>query len=171
MANEPLSLPGWMADVLSTQFPASGPRLSFLLSWFGSSTRGYNKVGAIGVKEELLTIAAAATSTTASSSLLPANSLILAVIGRVTVAIPTATSFAVGDATTAARFTTGIAVAANTTFVGITHWSGAITTLAAGPSQAANAAIVVTPAGGTPANNTGRLALQTIYLQFTPPTA
>lgn len=171
MANEPLPMLSFQVDDIKSSTPNPGLILGRLLAWYGSSTRGYNKVGAIGVKEELLTIAAAATSTTVSTSLLPANSLILAVIGRVTVVIPTATSFAVGDATTAARFATGIAVAAGTTFVGITHWSGAITTLAAGPSQAANAAIVVTPAGGTPANNSGRLALQTIYLQFTPPTA
>lgn len=170
MAGELASLPGFQVDDINAALPNPGVILGRLLSWYGSSTRGLNKVGAIGVKEEVLTIAAAATSTTVSTSLLPANSLILAVIGRVTVAIPTAATFTVGDATTAARFASGIAVALSTTFVGFTHWSGAITTLAAGPSQAANAAILVTP-NLTPANANGRLALQTIYLQFTPPTA
>lgn len=119
------------------------------------------------VTEELLTIAAAANSNTVGL-LLPANSLILAVLARVTVAIPTATTFQIGDATTAGRFATGVAVAVNTTAVGILHWSGAVTTLAAGPSQAAAAAIRVTPSA-TPGNANGRVRLQVVSMVFTAP--
>lgn len=126
--------------------------------------------GAFGVGEELVTIAAAASSTSASATLLPANSLILAVLARVVVAIPTAVTFTIGDATTAARFATGVAVAINTTAVGITQWSGASTTLANGPSQVAAAGVKITPSA-TPGTAVGRVRIQVVYIQFTAPPA
>ena len=122
-----------------------------------------------GFVTELVTIAAAATTDTTIQ--LPANSVIEAVTGRVTVVIPTATGFNVGDATTAARFKTGVGVAANTTFIGIDHWSGAVATLAAGPSQATAAAVRLTMTGGTPAANTGRVRITIYYRTFVAPTS
>jgi hypothetical protein len=133
-----------------------------------SSSGSFEKIVTLGVKDELLTIAAAATSDTVSATMLPANSLILAVLACVTVAIPTAATFTVGDATTPARFSTGLTVATGAKTPGITQWSGAITTLAAGPSQAANAAIRITPSA-TPATNVGRVHLYVAYIALATP--
>lgn len=120
-----------------------------------------------GVNTELLTIAAAAT-TDSSASLLPADSIIQAVVVRVTVVIPTAATFTVGDPTTPARFATGVAVAAGTTAVGLIHMSGASTTLATGPSQVSAAAIRITP-NLTPATATGVVRIQVYYSKFVAP--
>lgn len=122
-----------------------------------------------GSISESLTLAAAA-STDTTANLLPAGAIIEAVVVRVTTVIPTAATFSVGDATTAARFGTGIAVAANTTATCIDHWSGAVATLASGPTQAAAAKIRITP-NLTPATATGVLRITTFYRQFTPPTS
>lgn len=118
---------------------------------------------------ELVTIAAAASTDTTID--LPADSIIMAVTARVTTVIPTATSFSIGDPTTAARFKSGVSTAANTTAVGIDHWSGAVSTLAAGPSQASAAKVRLTMAGGTPAANTGRVRVTIFYRQFVAPTS
>lgn len=164
------SVDGFGYDDVTLQSPNPGTIVGRLLSYYGSSTRGFNKVGAIGVKEELITIAAAATSTSADLTLLPANSLILAVVGRVTVAIPTAATFAVTDPTQTGRFATGILVALNTTFVGFLQWNPAIATDALGPRQTAAAGVRIVP-NLTPGTAVGRLAVQVIYLVFTPPTS
>lgn len=121
------------------------------------------------ILEELLTIAASANSN-GTANLLPANSLIDAVLGRVTVAIPTATTFNVGDATQAARFASGVAVAVNTTFVGTLHQNPAVASDNLGPRQTAVANIRVTPSA-TPANANGRVRLQSVVTQFVPPAA
>lgn len=121
-----------------------------------------------GQTTELMTIAAAATSTSVAD-LLPANSIIEAVLIRVTTIIPTATTFTVGDGTTAARFGTGIAVAAGTTNIGIIQHNTANSN-AAGPVQTAAAKIVITP-DQTPAANTGRVRVTVFYRTFTAPTA
>jgi hypothetical protein len=115
---------------------------------------------------ELVTIAAAASSTTVAF-LLPANSIIRGVVGRVVVAIPTAATFTVGDATTAGRFATAVAVAINTTFVGTIQ---ADQTGAPGPRQAAAAQIVITP-NLTPGTAVGRVRLTVYFETYTPPTA
>lgn len=122
-----------------------------------------------GQVSELVTIAAAGTTDTTID--LPADSVIEAVVVRVTTVIPTATTFSVGDPTTAARFKSGISTAANTTAVCIDHWSGAVATLAAGPSQASAAKVRLTMAGGTPAANTGRVRVTIFYRQFVAPTS
>lgn len=122
-----------------------------------------------GQASELLTIAAAA-STDSSANLLPADAVIEAVVVRVTTVIPTAATFTVGDPTTAARFGTGISVAANTTKSCIDHWSGAVTTLAAGPSQAAAAKVRITP-NLTPGAATGVVRITVFYRQFVAPTS
>ena len=122
-----------------------------------------------GQISELITIAASAT-TDSTANLLPANSIIEAVVVRVTTVIPTATTFTVGDATTAARFLAATDVAATTTGIGTVHWNGVVSTTVAGPTQAAAAKIRITP-NGTPANNTGRLRVTVFYRQFVAPTS
>jgi len=119
-----------------------------------------------GSASELLTIANAA-STDTTATLLPANSVIEAVVVRVTTVIPTATTFAVGDATIAARFATGISVAANTTAVGLTHVDQTGTS---GPKQVAAAKVRITP-NGTPAAATGVVRITVFYRQYVAPTS
>jgi hypothetical protein len=116
-----------------------------------------------------MTIAAAATSNS-SADLLPANSIIEAVVVRVTTVIPTAATFKVGDATTDGRFATGVAVAADTTAVGLLHQQGSVATDAAGPAQTAAAKIRITP-DIQPAANTGRVRVTVFYRTFVPPTS
>lgn len=109
---------------------------------------------------ELTTIAAAATTDTAIQ--IPAGAIVLAVSVRVTVAIPTATTFTVGDAGSAARYSTAaVSVAANSTNAG---------TAAGAYYNASAAAIRITP-NGTPAANTGRLRVTIFYFLSTPPTS
>lgn len=119
-----------------------------------------------GQSSELLTIAAAATTDTAGN-LLPANSIIEAVVVRVTTVIPTAATFTVGDATTAARFASGVAVAANTTSVGLTAVDQ---TGVAGPKQTAAAKVRITP-NATPGAATGVVRITVFYRQFVAPTS
>jgi hypothetical protein len=119
-----------------------------------------------GSTTELLTMAAAATSTTVGD-LLPENSVIIAVVGRVTVIIPTAATFKVGDGTTDDRFATGILVAAGTTFVGLSHYNVAAP---GGQAQPTAAKIVITP-NAPPNAATGRLRLTVFYAQFIAPDA
>lgn len=153
--------------------PAVAVRQGYFFGWGGSGSRSSTLVTALQfsmyVMEEVLTVAAAATSDTAAN-LLPANSLIHAVLGRNTVAIPTAATYTVGDATQAARFASGVAVAAGTTFVGFLHWNPAVASDNLGPRQTADAKLRVTPSL-TPANNSGRIALQTFVETFIPATA
>jgi hypothetical protein len=170
MAGELLAVDGMQAANITQTLSIIGMILGREFALFGSETRGYNPVIKYGVKEELMTIAAAATSDSALATLLPANSLILAVIGRVTVAIPTAATFLVGDATQTARFASGVAVAANTTFVQNLHWNPTVATANLGLQQSADARIRITP-NLTPATAVGRVALQVAYLTFTAPTA
>jgi hypothetical protein len=153
---------------LGADFDAAVTAIDTVLAGLAATSNGAK----LEIKKvsELITIAAAATSTSVAQ-LLPANALILGVVGRVTVAIPTATSFTVGDGTTAAKFGTGIAVAAGTTFKsGFAHFNTANTN-AAGPVQGSAANIVITPAGGTPAAATGRVRVTVFYVEETAPTS
>jgi len=111
--------------------------------------------------QEEVTIAAAATST--STIEIPAGAVVLAVSTRVTVAIPTATTFTVGDGSTADRFNTGsnVAVAAGTTNRGTK----------AGPAYFATATPIVITPSDTPAAATGRVRVTIHYYEVTPPTA
>jgi hypothetical protein len=117
-----------------------------------------------GSASEEITIAAAA-NTDSTANLLPANSIIEAVTARVTVVIPTAATFTIGDTTTAARFATGVAVAANTTAVGLTHSDQ---TGAAGPKQTAAAKVRITP-NLSPAGATGKVRITVFYRTFVAP--
>jgi hypothetical protein len=119
-----------------------------------------------GEATELVVIAAAATTDTVGN-LLPANSVIRAVAVRVTVLIPTAATFKVGDATTDTRFATGVLVAAGTTNVGLTHVDQ---TGAPGPIQAAAAKVRITP-NLTPGAATGRVRVTVYFDTFVAPTS
>lgn len=120
-----------------------------------------------GVNSELLTIAAAATTDT-TGNLLPADAIIEAVVVRVTTVIPTAATFTVGDATTAARFATGVAVAADTTSVGLLHRNPDVAA-AAGPVQSAAAKVRITP-NTAPGAATGVVRVQVYFSRWIAPT-
>lgn len=110
------------------------------------------------LQTEALVVAAAANSNTANTSFLPINTILHPVSYRVRVAIPTATTFQLGDATTPARFGTGIAVALGTNGVAATHLSPANTTVAQSTWQTANASLRLTPSA-TPATGVGVVKL------------
>ncbi len=116
---------------------------------------------------ELLTLSTGGATTDTTANLLPANSIIDAVVARVTVTTSGGITWSLGDATTAARFiAAGTSGTAGTTAVGILQWSGAVTTLAAGPSQASAAKVRVT-ASGTP--STGQIRLTSFVRTATAP--
>ena len=119
------------------------------------------------VASEEITIAAAA-STDSTANLLPANSLIEAVVCRVTALLPTAATFSIGDATQTARFGTGIAVAAGTTNVGIIQHNPDLASADLGPVQAAAAKIRITP-NASPAAATGKIRVSVFYSLFAAP--
>jgi len=118
---------------------------------------------------ELLTLSTSAATTDTAANLLPANAIIEAVVTRVTTTITTAATFSVGDPTTAARFSASAGgITSGSTRVGIDHWSGAVTTLAAGPSQASAAKVRIT-CNATP--GAGVIRITVFYRVFTPPTS
>lgn len=128
----------------------------FLLKSTGANGQSLN----IKHLTELTTIAAAATTDTTIQ--MPANSIVLSVSVRVTVVIPTAATFTVGDSGSAARFsTTTISTAANTTDPG---------TKAGAYYNASALSVRITP-NLTPASNTGRVRVTIAYLDATPPTS
>lgn len=141
--------------------------LDSLNKWLSLNEYNYGSSVVLGQSSEEVTIAAAA-STDSAVNLLPAGSQILAVTCRVTVVIPTAATFSLGDATTPSRFKTGIAVAAGTTAIGLDHVGH--TTAAASPKQDAAAKIRITP-NATPGAATGKVRLTVWYQQFTAPTS
>lgn len=110
---------------------------------------------------ELTTIAAAATTDTTIQ--MPAGAVVLAVDVRVTVVIPTATNFTVGDSGSAARFNTGasVAVAAGTTNAG---------TKAGAYYNASALSVRITP-DVQPADNSGRVRVTIHYYLITPATS
>ncbi len=130
-----------------------------------------------GRATELLTLSTAVgsnTATSTSANLLPAGAIIDAVLTRVTTTITsggTVTTMAVGDPTTAGRFSAAATgITANSTRVGIDQWSGAVTTLAAGPSQAAAAKVTITMNNST-ALTAGVVRITVFYRQFVAPTS
>lgn len=109
---------------------------------------------------ELTTIAAAATTDTTIQ--MPAGAIVLSVSVRVTVVIPTAATFTVGDSGTADRFSTAaVSTAANSTNVG---------TKAGAYYNASALSIRITP-NVSPADNTGRVRVTIAYLDVTVPTS
>lgn len=118
---------------------------------------------------ELMTLSTSGATTDSSANLLPVGSLLLGVVARVTTTITTATDWKLGDATTAARFCpaqSGAQLTAGATIVGLDHLSGAVSTLATGPSQAAAAKLRITTTG-TP--GAGVIRVTVFFLSFTAP--
>ena len=122
-----------------------------------------------GSISELLTLSTAGTTTDTTANLLPANSIIEAVVARVTTTITTATSWQLGDPTTAGRFTNANStMTAGTTDIGLKHQQGSIATDATGPVQTAAAKVRVTTVG-TP--GAGAIRITVFYRQFVAPTS
>lgn len=97
------------------------------------------------VAEELVTLNTGGTTTDTSASLLPANSLLLGVTATVVTTITTASTWSVGDGTTAARFVNAHStLTAGTQVVGLLHLAGNVSTTAAGPTQASAVAVRIT---------------------------
>lgn len=121
---------------------------------------------------EEITLATNATTTDSTANLLPANSLILGVVARVTTTITAAaTGWSLGDGATTARFaannTNLTANDASKTY-GLAHWQGGVSTDATGPVQVAAAKLRVTCAGGNP--GAGKVRVTVFYIPFTAPT-
>lgn len=118
---------------------------------------------------ELLTLSTGAATTDTTANLLPANSIIEAVVWRVTTTITTAVSYSLGDATSTARFVSAnTGVAANSTGTGLLHWEGNVATAALGPVQNAAAKLRVT-CNATP--GAGVMRLTVFYRTFVAPTS
>lgn len=119
-----------------------------------------------GSASELLTLSTLGTTTDTTANLLPANSIIEAVVARVTTTITVATDWKLGDPTTAGRFSAADStMTANEVVVGTVQ---ADQTGAAGPRQVAAAKVRVTTTG-TP--GAGVIRLTVFYRQFVGPTS
>lgn len=118
---------------------------------------------------ELLTLSTSGTTTDTTANLLPADAIILAVTGRVTTTITTATDWKLGDPTSAGRFSAvNATMTAGSTSVGMLQMAGDVATVALGPTQAAAAKVRVTTTG-TP--GAGAIRITVWYLQFVAPTS
>lgn len=115
---------------------------------------------------EEITLSTSGTTTDSSANLLPANSIIRAVVARVTVAITGATDWKLGDPTTSGRFTAANStLALGTTDVGLVHIDQ---TGAAGPRQTSAAKVRITNTG-TPTG--GKVRVTVFFDQFVAPTS
>lgn len=140
-----------------------------------SDTASISNVSANGAQilrgqiSESITLATGGLTTDSTANLLPANSVIDGVACRVTTTITTATSWAVGDSTVAARF-----IAADSTLtsgetqVGIIQWNTANANTS-GPVQTAAAKLRITAAGSNP--GAGVVRCTVFYSQVVPPTS
>jgi hypothetical protein len=120
------------------------------------------------VSQDVVLNTGGATTVTGNPSMLPANSIILAVNGVVTTAITgTCTGWELGDGTTATRFTSNnTTLTAGSSSIGINQWNQ-ITTASAQPGQPAAGNITITCATGAP--STGKIRITTFYLTSTAP--
>lgn len=117
---------------------------------------------------ELLPLSTSGLTTDTVANLLPANSIIYAVVARVTTTITTTTNWAVGDATTSNRFSSPNAtLVSGTTSVGQNHMAGSVTTDAAGPTQAAAAKVRITCTGANP--GAGVIRIIVFFRTYTAP--
>lgn len=141
------------------------------LPLFSSGTTDLDQCGKLEMLEEVITIAAAATSNSANTALLPANSEILCIRGMTIVTTTTATTYSVGEATTAARFGSGYSFTVPSVgspgWVYITHRQPANTNVQ-GSIQLADAGIRITP-NATPGNALGRVLIQVIFIRWAAP--
>jgi hypothetical protein len=130
---------------------------------------GHGETWTRGQITESITLSTSGSTTDSVANLLPANSIIEAVVARVTTAITTATDWKLGDGTTAARFTSANAtMTAGATDIGLNHQKGGVSTDATGPVQAAAAKLRITTTG-TP--GAGVIRVTVFYRQFVAPTS
>lgn len=120
-----------------------------------------------GQATESITLSTSGLTTDSSANLLPANSIIEAVVARVTTAITVTTNWAVGDGTVSNRFAAANAtLAAGTTEVGLKHVDQTGTS---GPIQSAAAKLRITCTGSNP--GAGVVRVTVFYRQFVAPTS
>jgi hypothetical protein len=123
----------------------------------------------LGQASENLTLSTGGTTTDTSASLLPANSIIEAVVARVTTTITTATNWALGDSAQSARFLTATTdLTSGTTKVGLNHADPTVASSNLGPVQSSAAPVRVTTTG-TP--GAGAIRITVFYRQFVAPTS
>lgn len=121
-----------------------------------------------GATTEQITLNTGGTTTDSTADLLPANSIIEAVVSVIDVTVTTATTVQVGDPTTATRFGSFPAMGAGNKSVGLNHRKGSVTTDAAGATQTAAAKIRIT----TDVNpGAGKVRVVVFYSQFVAPGA
>lgn len=119
-----------------------------------------------GTASELVTLSTGGTTTDTSANLLPANSLIEAVVARVTTTITTATDWRLGDSNLDNRFTTNNStLASGTTDYGVRHVTQPDPN---GPWQALAAKVRITTTG-TP--GAGAIRVVVFYRRFVAPTS
>lgn len=147
------------------------PVASSTLNLTGGTIHGA-LLGVAAVEEETtLSTSGATTDTTIQ---LPANSLILAVVARITVSIAgvNSTALQIGDSNVATRFGSGGTLTIGATIIGLNHLKGSVATDNAGPVQGAAASVRFTLAGGgdnTPSG--GKVRVTIFYLTPTAPTS
>lgn len=116
-----------------------------------------------GQSSELLTLSTSGTTTDTTANLLPANSIIEAVVARVTTTITTATDWELGDSLAPARFAPPNAtMTAGATSVGLTHQADTTHV----QTTAAKVRVTTT---GTP--GAGAIRITVFYRQFVAPTS
>ena len=119
---------------------------------------------------ELITLSTGGLTTDSAGDLLPANSIIKAVACYVVTEITDTTSWAVGDPTTAARFSaTNSTLTVGEASVGLAHQQGGVATDAAGPAQIAAAKLRITATGSNP--GAGAVRCTSFFETFTVPTS
>lgn len=144
--------------------------LGAALSGTSLAVNGANgESAAIKSISESITLSTGGATTDSSANLLPANSLILAVVARVTTTITTATDWKLGDANVAGRFTAANStLTAGTTDISSVQWKADTTAANAGPIQVAAAKLRITTTG-TP--GAGAIRVTVFYVPFTAPTS
>ncbi len=119
---------------------------------------------------EEITLSTSGTTTDSTQvDLLPANSIIEAVVARVTQTIAVATDWKLGDATQPARFLaaqSGAQLVAGATAVGLLHKDPTVATANLGPVQTADAKLRITTTG-TP--TTGKIRVTVFFKRFVAP--
>ena len=121
-----------------------------------------------GQISEEITLSTGGATTDSVGDLLPANSVIEGVVARVTETITTATDWALGDASQAARFLAASTnLTAGDTEVGLAHRQPSVAD-ASGPVQSAAASLRITTSG-TP--GAGKIRITVFYSQFVAPTS
>jgi hypothetical protein len=122
-----------------------------------------------GRSEELITLSTIGTTTDSSANLLPANSIIEAVLARIVTTIATATDWKVGDPTQATRFiAVNATLTSGTTAIGLLHADPTVATANLGPVQTSAAKVRITTTG-TP--SAGAIRITTFYRTFIAATA